>query len=376
MAGKKRMANYELLRSLAMIMVVTLHFLSRSDSLIALGVPLDGVRIVGTALEFCCIAAVNVYVLISGYFGIKSSFKPSRAVKFLCQIWFYALLIPLALQLAGLSTQASELGIYGVIKYVFPIETEHYWFATSYFMLYLLTPVLEAGVRSMTRKQMQIMLGGLFILFCGIKSVNPVGFVTDRYGYDLPWFICVYLLAAYLGMYGSEFLEKRGWLLYLGSVAAGFGIHIGMYFLAAGRESLQYYFTVPFHYNFIFSLTGALGLFYGFSRLKIKEGWMAGVIRKVGALSFGVYLLHEHVDLRDRWYEWIRTIINPGKEKGMIFFLWELVCSMIILFMAGVVIDWLRSKLFRLFGAMSRKTWFYKKLKEMDGAFAKSPAGK
>lgn len=376
MAGKKRMANYELLRSLAMLMVVALHFFSRSDSLIALGVPLDGVRIVGTALEFFCIAAVNVYVLISGYFGIKSSFKPSRAVKLLCQIWFYALLIPLLLYLAGLSTQASELGIYGVIKYVFPIETEHYWFATSYFLLYLLTPVIGAGVKNMTKKQMQIMLGGLLILFCGIKSVSPAGFVIDRYGYDLPWFICVYLLAAYLGMYGLGFLEKRGWILYLGSVAAGFGIHIAMYFLAAGRESLQYYFTVPFHYNYIFSLTGALGLFYGFSRLKIKEGWMAGVIRKVGALSFGVYLLHEHVDLRNRWYEWVLMLVHPGRGRAMLSFLWELTCSIVILFAAGVVIDWIRSKLFRLFGAMTRKNWVYKKLKEMDGAFAKSPAGK
>ena len=51
MAKEKRMANYELLRILAMIMVVTLHFLSHSDRLIALGVPLDGVRIIGSLLE-------------------------------------------------------------------------------------------------------------------------------------------------------------------------------------------------------------------------------------------------------------------------------------------------------------------------------------
>ena len=70
MAKEKRMANYELLRILAMIMVVTLHFLSHSDRLIALGVPLDGVRIIGSLLEAFCLVAVNVYLLISGYFGV------------------------------------------------------------------------------------------------------------------------------------------------------------------------------------------------------------------------------------------------------------------------------------------------------------------
>ena len=41
MEKKKRMANYELLRLLAMVMVVVMHFLSRSESLPVLGEPLS-----------------------------------------------------------------------------------------------------------------------------------------------------------------------------------------------------------------------------------------------------------------------------------------------------------------------------------------------
>ena len=154
MAKEKRMANYELLRILAMIMVVTLHFLSHSDRLIALGVPLDGVRLIGSLLEAFCLVAVNVYLLISGYFGVKGSFRPSRAISLLCQIWFYSLLIPLVLKMIGIPVLADTQGIYGLIQYVFPIETEHYWFATSYFLLYLFTPVLNQAVRSMNKRQL------------------------------------------------------------------------------------------------------------------------------------------------------------------------------------------------------------------------------
>ena len=143
MAGKGREANYELLRVLAMVMVVAMHFLERSDSLLALDEPFNGVRLTGSLLEAFCLVAVNVYVLIAGYFGVRGRFRVSKAAGLLFQIWFYALLVPALLTLAGVSTEASRLGIYGLIQYLFPIETEHYWFATSYFMLYLLTPVLN-----------------------------------------------------------------------------------------------------------------------------------------------------------------------------------------------------------------------------------------
>ena len=154
MAGKGREANYELLRVLAMVMVVAMHFLERSDSLLALDEPFNGVRLTGSLLEAFCLVAVNVYVLIAGYFGVRGRFRVSKAAGLLCQIWFYALLVPALLTLAGVSTEASRLGIYGLIQYLFPIETEHYWFATSYFMLYLLTPVLNTAVRNMQKKRL------------------------------------------------------------------------------------------------------------------------------------------------------------------------------------------------------------------------------
>ncbi|MBD5473504.1 MAG: acyltransferase [Lachnospiraceae bacterium] len=371
MSEKKRMANYELLRGVAMIMIITLHFLSHSDRLLALDQSVSAVRILGTSLEFLSIAAVNTYVLISGYLGVKSSFKPSKAVTLLFQIWFYALLIPFVLMLFGLPTKGAADGIYGFIWYLFPVETEHYWFATSYFMLYLLTPVLNGAARSMSKRQFQITLGGLLILFCGIKSISPLVFAFDRYGYDLPWFICVYLAAAYLARFGWKFAEKRSWLLYLFSSGICFGINLVMYFLSHYSDSFEYYFTVPYHYNFLFCLTASIGLFYGFSKLRIREGIWADGIRRVGGLCFGVYLLHEHVDLRYRWYAWFREIVNPSGGDGIIIFLAEWIVSVILLFGAGILIDYIRSVLFKAVSPVLRNTvpgrWLIKLDMEMAG---------
>lgn len=367
---KKRMANYELLRVLAMVMVVVMHFLSHSDSLLALDQPPGSVRLLGSLLEAFCLVAVNTYLLLSGYLGIKSGFRPGKAVSLLCQIWFYALLIPLALWLLGVPVLASDLGIYGLIQYLLPIETEHYWFATSYFMLYLLTPVLNKGVQDLTKRQFEIVLAGLLILFGGIKSISPVAFAFDRYGYDLPWFICVYLTGAYLRLYGDERIRgKMGWLLYAGSCLFGFGINGIMWFLAQRWDSFSYYFTVPFHYNFLPCLAGAVGLLYGFSHISIREGAGAEAVRRLGSLSFGIYLFHEHIDLRDRWYGWLKQILNPEGKEGILSFFTELFCCTLLLFAAGILIDWIRSRLFQGAKTVLGGTKVSRKLKELDGCF-------
>ena len=364
-----RMANIELLRIFAMVMVVIMHFLYHSDSLMEVGSPLSSVRLTGTLLEMFCLVAVNTYVFISGYFGVKGTFKPSKAVALLCQIWFYSLLIPLALLIVGVPTigyTEGNLNIYGLVQYFFPIETEHYWFATAYFMLYLLTPVLGAAVKNMSKKQLQITLGGLVILFSAVKSISPVAFTVDKYGYDLAWFICVYLVAAYFSLYGSKIFEKKGWLLYVVSMTACFGIQMLMWLLCQKSKSFAYYFTVPFHYNFILCLTGAVGLFYGFLKIRIKEGRLAEMIRKLGTLSFGIYLLHEHIDLRSLWYGLLSRVVNPGGNQGILFFFLELFFCLFILFTAGLFIDWMRSVLFLAIGRKLGKTWAGQKLKKLD----------
>lgn len=370
MAEKKRFTNYELLRVMAMVMVVVLHFLSHSDSLLALDASLSGVRIWGTLLESFCLVAVNVYILISGYFGIKGSFKPGKAISLLCQIWFYAFVILAVAMVLGLPTKLQELGIYGLVQYVFPIQSETYWFATSYFMLYLLSPVLNSAARNMTKRQLQITITGLLILLCGIKSISPVVFPVDRYGYDLAWFICVYLVAAYLGLYGLEGFKKHSLLIYTGSSLITFGMVVALWFGARKWSSLGYYFTVPFHYNFLLCLTGAIGLFYCFSKVRIKEGKGAAVIRRLGTLSFGVYLFHEHIDIRNLWYGYLKGLINPAGGEGIGFFFLELVCCVVLLFAAGILIDYIRSVLFGFISKGLAKTKLYKNVKTLEGEFS------
>ena len=81
---KERMANLELLRCIAMMMVIVLHFLGKGGLLAELTNPsLGATGTVAWLLESFAIVAVNVYMLISGYFLCTSSFKLSRLLQLL-----------------------------------------------------------------------------------------------------------------------------------------------------------------------------------------------------------------------------------------------------------------------------------------------------
>ena len=75
---KKRIASIELLRILAMMMVVMLHYLSKGELLTPLTEEFGTGAYVTWLLEAFSIVAVNVYMLISGYFLVESGFKVGR----------------------------------------------------------------------------------------------------------------------------------------------------------------------------------------------------------------------------------------------------------------------------------------------------------
>lgn len=92
--------------------------------------------------------------------------------------------------------------------------------------------------------------------------------------------------------------------------------------------SLEYYVSVPFHYNFVFCLTGALGLFMAFSGLKIRSEKLASLICRLSPAMLGVYLIHEHMDISASWTGWL--IGTPSEHLGG--FLIQLAESVLFIF--------------------------------------------
>ena len=97
-----RQANLELLRCVAMMMVIVLHYLGKGNLLADPKSPtIYPAEWLPWLLECFCCVAVNVYMFISGYFLCTSSFRPGRLIRLWLQVWLYSVIFGLIGALTG-----------------------------------------------------------------------------------------------------------------------------------------------------------------------------------------------------------------------------------------------------------------------------------
>lgn len=344
--ASKRQANFELLRIVAMFMIVALHYLVKGNVAVPYAENQSAVNLVAWFLEAFCIVAVNCFCFVSGYFLVESAWKPGRIVSLLAQILFYSIGIPVAMLCVGMISLA-DLTIYDWIGYILPIETEHYWFATAYIFMYLFAPILATGIKNMEKKTLQKVIIVLLLFFSVGKTIFPVSLVTDHYGYDFGWFLCLFIIAGYFRLYGCKWLEQRknSVLLYVGMCICIFALWLAASLLAAKIDAFAYYADMPYTYNHAFALLGTVGLFMVFKNLQIKEGKAAEVIRRISPYTFGVYLLHEHILVRYEWSKWLQ--IEQVRESWL--FIPHMIVCVLIVYVMGTIVDFVRAYLFAWF---------------------------
>ena len=341
----KRLANIEFLRILAMLMVVMLHYLGKGELLPQVSLNMNLTGYVAWILESLSIVAVNVYVLISGYFLVESEFKPGKILKIVLQVLFYTVLLTILAFSFGLVGK-EELGFYNLIVQLFPFQLEQYWFMTSYLVLYILSPVLAMGVKALSQKNLKIVTI-IFILFlCVEKSFLPVQIVFDKRGYDALWFICLFLVAAYIRLYGIRILEKPACALILYFTGCAFmmieNIALSMVYEKTGE--LGHLIGSPYHYNHLFCFFASLGLFMFFLKINIKEGLFSTFVCKIAPYTLGVYLLHEQIYIRYLWPKWLWA----GESQNVGMFLLKTFGAVLIVFAVGILVDYIRSLVFKI----------------------------
>lgn len=344
---KKRMVNIELLRIVSMLMVVMLHYLGKGGLLSPLTESMSVNGYVVWAVESLCAVAVNVYMLISGYFLVESGFKPGRLVELICQVLFYAILVPVVLIALGI-VPTSIFTINHILETILPVQMAHYWFITAYVIMYLLSPVLSTAAKSMKQEQLRYTIVALLLFFSVSKSILPVQLVNDNKGYDGLWFVCVYLVAAYIRLYGLPFFSakgngRRGLLCYLAGCVGMYGMILLVRAIYLKTGSLGYFISSPHHYNHVLNLFAAVGLFYAFCQMKLSgEGFLGKLICKVAPHTLGVYLLHEQIDIRFLWPTWLGATL----EESLGFLVLRALMAVAVVFVAGILVDMVRGALF------------------------------
>lgn len=341
-----RLPNMELLRIVSMMFVVVLHFLWKGDCLPFLSKSVfTPQNYLAWGIEAFAIVAVNSYMLLSGYFMIESRFKVKRLLGLIFQLWFYSIGIGIVAMVAGYLPKEG-FSVYYLLQLCLPVSTNHYWFMTAYVYMYLFSPILSQGIKRLTKRQLQTVIILLICALSVVKSVTPVRLATDMNGYDCIWYLCIFMIAAYIRLYGIPSFKSAvcSALIYIASAGGIFGITFLLRYIYLQTGKLGDILDICYDYNHILVLAASVALFYAFCHIKIKSSKISRIICRIAPYTLGVYLWHEHIAIRYEWTGWLYNII--GKPDNAVSLIICIIIAVAGVFIIGIFIDMLRCFLF------------------------------
>lgn len=195
---KQRQSNFELLRILCMLGVMTNHVLQTcypqlhsADFSLA-----NDIRVL---LMCMSITAVNCFVMISGYFRIRQSWRGFFNLYTQCAFW---MLILTTLSFVFLDGSAIDIAK----RTIFALTGSGYWFMIAYFALFLFAPILNTAFENQTQGQRRLSLVALLLTDVYIGYMHQAPEVSID-GYSAIHFFVIY----YLGMFLSTMrVSKSG----------------------------------------------------------------------------------------------------------------------------------------------------------------------
>lgn len=338
---KTRLSNIELLRIISVFLILVFHI----GSLI-IGMPTAEemqqslspsiTRIFFANLSVIC---VDVFILISGWFGMHLSVK--GVVKLLFQVFFIYGLVYAIYIVCGYDS----INLTGLAN-VFMAD-KNTWFIKAYLGLMCLSPALNALVEHGSEKQLRYVL----ISFYSYQIVY--GWITGgayflNWGFSVTSFAGLYLLARYTRKYliTSEKSYRVFSLAHWINNNRSWGGYFLMFLTIVLIDTIMYcvLYKLPFSehlqgrivcYTNPLVILEALTLLLTFNSLNIKSNKF---INWVAASSYTAYLLH--ASHRMSWYKALVGCVYTSYEGLVCIFM--LFAVLMGIYVAAVLLDQLR----------------------------------
>ena len=336
---KTRDTNIDLLRIIAMLMVITIHCLGNGNLLGNSKIPtynLVGIRI----LDTLSLVAVPTFFIISGYY--MSSYKINLKKIFLLygRVVFYSLLLYFIGTLINIKTNKFSA--------FFPISSGSYWFVNAYFILYMFSPILNMWLNILSKKQFKFMLIlWIFLLSIVRMTINPNELLSAKI---LPVFM-MYSIGFYMKKFVSikkdkyyiiKYLILTFILIYCYTLTTKFN---KIFIYDDNLHPIFYRLLTNFRefYNLIVIAMTVL-LFMKFKTIKINSKFLTKLITIISPSVFSIYLIHYNFNFRFIIWEKFNAI----KYADSWFMILYIVFIIFAVFILCLIIDLVRNGLYKL----------------------------
>ncbi|MCH3997034.1 MAG: acyltransferase [Lactobacillus amylovorus] len=297
---KKRLSKFEVIRILAMFLIVLHHSIVHGVCDVNQSLNPVATHFVNSGIAYILgsggIVGVYLFVLITGYFMINSKISFGKLIKLWLPIFFWSLFLFLFL--------GNHLSIKELIKAIFPILFGKYWFMTVYVFMYCLIPVLNNVVNSIKSKKE--------LLYLGIVSLFIIGGAVPKLGLSiiasrLADFCIIYCVGAIIRKQSIlknekyvQLAKKLFTVFILGDVLGIFaltcagGVLNKVIFIKLSKDIVIHHWTM-------IGIVEAITLFIMMGASNI--GYHP-VINRIATCMFGIYLISDNEYMQKIiWYQ-------------------------------------------------------------------------
>ena len=344
LAKQERSSAFEIMRLLAMYMIVFEHCLLATS--LHSAEPLSLADNVAWLLEAFSICAVNLFFLLTGYFLNVGSFRFQKWLGIWGKTVFYSIGIYLIAVLLG----AESFGVRTLINYCCPVLMKTYWFMQVFIVLSFLLPYLAIMLNHISEKQHALLCLVLLLCFCLHQTFIPVGQTLDNsQGYGIIWAVVLCTVGSFLKRYGSKYIQKVPSMLCLvGYIVFAVGIFITnvlivKFDIAQGITSRGNFYT----YNSTSVFMESLLLFCFFIRLS-ERNFHSRIINWLSGSALAVYLIGSHPLLLTG--TWTKIVLMPDISTNLGSYLLVAVSGSIIVVLFCILIDKIVNAIMKFLG--------------------------
>lgn len=344
-----RKSNFELLRIIAIIMIIGLHYFNGSmGGALRNVVPGEFNYYFAYLFESLFIIGVNLFVLTTGYFNFnKRNVNLGKLLKLIGIAYCYGGIFYLFSLMFGYQ----NFNLKQFILAVNPFLSGGYWFIKYYVILNLLSPFINILMEQLNQKLMIKLIAILLMLFSIWPSFLPQAPITNG-GYGLMNFIVLYVIGAYIRKY--ETFHYKKYIYFLVYVTCGV---ITFLFALLGWGS-------RWNYDFIFNIIGAIALFIFFSKLEIQSN----KVNYLSSFTFNVYLIHFSPFVVNFIYHHILRCENYYNSP---WFMLHFLISIFIIYVFSIGVDIVRRCFVSIFNYIFRKWIKNDKINNLENKICK-----
>ncbi len=340
---EKRNYGIDLLRLVAMFFVLILHTLGQGSLLYATEFRSHQYLIAwfGEVAAYC---GVDIFALISGYVAYSGRPKKYSFGRYI-ELWLRVVFLGVLISAAAMLFFPETASVKTLVSSILPVSSGMYWYLTAYTGLFLIMPLLDAGLRAIPEKTARKLFVVLFTAFSLYDAFAPDVFHINK-GYSFLWIAILYVMGAAIRKCGigedQRPLKLIAGILVLYLFTWAWRVYGSDLTLIPGRLTLPEEFITTYSSPTVL----AAAILYVILFSKIKPGGAAEkIIAFASPCAFAAYIINTHPVI---WNHFIRERFVPFAGRSCLVIVLAVTGFSLAFLTASILIDKIRAWLFKI----------------------------